>query len=67
MQCFSGLEFGSSSFGFFKTESELRSSPLNNPQKSSPSSVKVPVLSKQHILVFPATFIRGGDMQKIFF
>lgn len=32
---------------------------------SSPSSVNVPVLSKQQTLIFPATFILLGEMQKM--
>ena len=32
---------------------------------SSPSSVSVPVLSKQQTLIFPATFTRFGEIQYI--
>jgi hypothetical protein len=32
---------------------------------SSPSSVSVPVLSKQQTLILPATLTRLGEMQKI--
>jgi hypothetical protein len=37
-----------------------------NPETDSPSSVKVPVLSKIIIETQPATLILGGSMQKIF-
>lgn len=37
------------------------------PNTWRPSSVKVPVLSKTIILTLPATFTRGGEMQKILF
>ena len=32
-----------------------------------PSSVKVPVLSKTKVEIYPAKFILGGDIQKMFF
>ena len=35
------------------------------PRISSPSSVSVPVLSKQHTLIFPPMLIRVGEMQNI--
>lgn len=35
------------------------------PYKSSPSSVKVPVLSKHIVVTYPAIFTLGGEIQKI--
>lgn len=37
------------------------------PKVSSPSSVRVPVLSKHMMFTLPETFILGGEIQKIFF
>ena len=37
------------------------------PRTLSPSSVRVPVLSNTKVSIYPAMFIRGGDMQKMFF